>query len=57
MFNWVVLKELLDKLFEANNQSDHLATRKILQKLVVGFDPEQFIKDILYKSEIKSKII
>ena len=47
-FEWVDLKNLLDKLSVSNKKSDHNSTREILKKIVSGFNPEGTIKDILY---------
>ena len=47
-FEWVDLKNLLDKLSVSNKKSDHNSTREILKKIVSGFSPEGTIKDILY---------
>ena len=47
-FEWVDLKNLLDKLSVSNKKSDHNSTREILKKIVSGFSPEGSIKDILY---------
>ena len=48
MISWDELKVLLDKLLISSNLYDHNEIRKILKKMVAGFNPEDEIKDILY---------
>ena len=50
MFSWDELKNLLDKLLVSSNNYDHNSTREILKKIVVGFNPEDEIKDILHNN-------
>ena len=47
--SWGELKLLLEKLFVANNNFDHVNIRKLLIEIVPGFKPQSEISDILYK--------
>jgi FlaA1/EpsC-like NDP-sugar epimerase len=49
--NWDDLKPLLGKLSEANDNLDYTVIRKILIKIVPGFEPQNEISDILYKNK------
>ena len=46
--DWEDLKLLLDKLRDANNESNYKDLRKILIQIVPGFKPQSEISDILY---------
>ena len=39
---------MLDQLLVSNNSSDHYAIREELKKIVLGFKPDNEIKDILH---------
>ena len=51
--SWDELKLLLGKLGEANDSLDYDAIRKILIKIVPGFEPQNEISDILYKNKME----
>jgi FlaA1/EpsC-like NDP-sugar epimerase len=51
MITWDVLKILLDKLRNANENSDLEILRELLIEIVPGFKPQSKISDILYKNK------
>jgi FlaA1/EpsC-like NDP-sugar epimerase len=51
--NWEELEFLLNALKGANDSFDHVKIRKLLIKMVPGFEPQNQISDILYRDEAK----
>ena len=48
MLTWDKLKILLDELHNLNDDFNHVGLRKILIKIVPGFNPQTEINDILH---------